>query len=104
MEAVNRLIKTWKFLDNVVPNSQIPYAGDYVRIICAMCNAYRPPRVAQSEEDVIEALRMLRLSKAENRLKKRVEENKWVKKRVIYKDIEDSTCIDFPRPTTEELR
>jgi len=40
VESVNGLIKTWKMLANVFPNTQIPYIGDYVRIVSALCNAY----------------------------------------------------------------
>ena len=51
VEAVNGLIKIWKALDNTFPNHQIPYIGDHVRIVCALCNAFRPPRVKDKSED-----------------------------------------------------
>ena len=41
MESANGRIKIWKVLENVVPNSCIPYSGDYVRIIRALCNAFK---------------------------------------------------------------
>jgi len=67
VEAVNGLLKKWKHLSQVVPNSQIPYIGDYVRIVAAICNAYRPPRVkASSQDDQIIAQRMLSLSEKPN--------------------------------------
>lgn len=37
VESVNGLIKSWKMLTQVFPNSQIPYVGDYVRIVSALC-------------------------------------------------------------------
>ncbi|XP_071579592.1 uncharacterized protein [Temnothorax nylanderi] len=51
VEAVNGLLKTWKMLAQVIPNSQIPYIDDFVRIVAALCNAYRPPRVEASSPD-----------------------------------------------------
>ena len=29
-------------LSNKIPNSKIPYVGDYVRIVCSFCNVFRP--------------------------------------------------------------
>ncbi|XP_060081090.1 scavenger receptor cysteine-rich type 1 protein M160-like [Ylistrum balloti] len=40
VEAVNGRLKTWKYLDRVLPNSQIPYIGDIVRIVCAIFNKF----------------------------------------------------------------
>lgn len=78
------LMKTWLILSNVLPNTQIRYAGDYVRIICAMCNAFRPPRIAQSYEAQLRAERMLALATQPNHLQELIEQRKWDKKRVIY--------------------
>lgn len=104
VEACNMLVKTWKFLYNVVPSTQIQYAGDYFRIICAICNAYRPPRVSPSYEDVLEAQRMLRLSKLPNHLQQTVQEKKWDTRRVVYQELTDDCVEDFPRLTLDELR
>jgi len=71
VEAVNGLLKTWKMLAHVIPNSQIPYINDFVRIVAALCNAYRPPRVeASSPDDEIIAQRMLARSRKTNDLQK----------------------------------
>jgi len=67
VEAVNGLIKRWKALGQVMPNSQIPLIGDFVRIVCAICNAFRPPRVKKNDEQEIVAERMLRLVVGGNR-------------------------------------
>lgn len=79
MEAANGLIKTWKALDKVFPKSQIPCIGDYVRIIAAICNAFRSPRVSSDPDDHIIAERMLRLSKKSN-LQQIVEQEGWSRK------------------------
>ena len=41
VESANERIKQWRSLSNVLPNSQIPFAGDYVRIVCSLCNAFQ---------------------------------------------------------------
>jgi len=104
VESVNGLIKTWKMLANVFPNTQIPYIGDYVRIVSALCNAYRPPRVqVTSPHDEIIAQRMLALSRKPNDLQKKVEDKRWLRKTTIWEKIEATSIRDFPRLTLEDL-
>ncbi|XP_062622155.1 uncharacterized protein LOC134283681 [Saccostrea cucullata] len=43
VEATNGRLKQWQYLAKTLPNSQIPFIGDYVRIVAALCNKYRPP-------------------------------------------------------------
>jgi len=88
VEAVNGLIKRWKALGQVMPNSQIPLIGDFVRIVCAICNAFRPPRVKKNDEQEIVAKRMLKLAKKPNQLKLLVETENWAKQRVIWQKME----------------
>ena len=49
-------------------NSLITYAGNYVRIVCSLCNAFRLPLVTSSESDGILAKRMMVLEKSSNKL------------------------------------
>ncbi|KMQ84353.1 hypothetical protein RF55_17906 [Lasius niger] len=51
----------------------IPYVGNYMRIVSALCNAFRPPRTSDDPNDMIIAERMLRLSQMPNLLQERVE-------------------------------
>lgn len=51
VKAANSRIKRWKFLDNVVRNSQIPHIKDFVRIICAIINKYRLPLKTDNQDD-----------------------------------------------------
>lgn len=104
VESINGLLKQWKTLAQVVPNTQVPYIGDFVRIVSALCNAYRPPRKqASSGDDYIVAQRMLALSKKENSLQECVENNGWTKKRVIWEKIDATSLEDFPRLTLDDL-
>jgi hypothetical protein len=89
VEAMNGLLKTWKMLAQVIPNSQTPYIDDFVRIVAALCNAYRPPRVeASSPDDEIIAQRMLARSRKTNDLQKYIEDNGWIRRSVIWRKIE----------------
>lgn len=104
VESINGLIKRWKALGHVIPNCQIPLIGDYVRIVCAICNAFRPPRVKKEYGDEIIAERMLRLVDQPNHLKSLVERENWMKQRVIWQKIDAQALNDFPKLTLEELR
>ena len=64
VESANGRIKKWKVLSNKLPNSQIPYVGDYVRIVCSLCNAFRPPLVTSTDSDKVIARRMMALAKS----------------------------------------
>lgn len=76
MESANGRLKTWKYLDKVLPNSQIPYIGDYVQIICAVINKYRPPISSGAyDDDLIVASKMRVLATESNILQTFVEEN-----------------------------
>ena len=63
VESANCRIKKWKVLSNIMPNSQIPYVGDYVKIVCSLCNAFRPPLVTSTDSDKVIAKHMMALAK-----------------------------------------
>lgn len=42
VESANGRLKTWKFLANVVTNTQVPFTGDHVRIVGSLINAFKP--------------------------------------------------------------
>ena len=103
-EAINGLLKTRKGINNVFPNSQIPYIGDYVRIVYAICNAFRSPRIRDNPDDNLIAERMLRLASQPNHLRERNEEEKWAKKKASWLPITQEPLPHFPRLTLDELR
>lgn len=104
VESVNGRIKKWKALSNTMPNTQIPYIGDYVRIVCSICNAFRPALVTSPESDEVIAKRMMAQAKNPNKLQCTVVANGWDKKRVIWEKINESELNDFPELTENELR
>lgn len=62
-------------------NSQIPYIGDYVRIVCSLCNKYRPPITSGTfDDDIAIASKMTMLAKKTNELQQFVLENGNLKK------------------------
>lgn len=40
-----------KFLPNVVSYTQLPFLGDYVKILASLKNAYGPPLVSDKQQD-----------------------------------------------------
>ena len=58
VESANGRIKTCIALDQVVPNTQIKWIGDYVKIVCAIINAFRPPLTSNSNDDIALANKM----------------------------------------------
>ena len=72
IESTNGRIKQWRALSNVLPNTQIPFAGNYVRIVCSLCNAFRPPLVTSLESDAVVAKRMMTLANSDNKLHQKV--------------------------------
>ena len=59
VESTNGRIKQWEALSSVMPNSQVPFIGGYIRIVCAACNAFKPPLLLNREGEEIMEKRML---------------------------------------------
>lgn len=51
VESVNGRLKQWKYLQNIVPNNQIPDIGENVKLIGAICNKYKPPLSSGDQEN-----------------------------------------------------
>lgn len=59
MESVNGRLKRWKYLANIVPNTQIPFLADDLKLVGALCNKYKPPlNTGNQEDDQILAAKM----------------------------------------------
>ncbi|GFY08436.1 DDE Tnp4 domain-containing protein [Trichonephila clavipes] len=68
IEAVNGQLKNRRALNNNVPNVQIPYIGDYVKIVCEILNAFHPARFNNMEDENVIAQQMLDIVKKPNYL------------------------------------
>lgn len=105
VESVNGLIKKWKAFDCVFPNSQIPFIGDYVRIICAVINAFKPPRVFETSTDSAQVEIMRLRAQQCNLLQTFVEENGLSSRSVKnWEKVSDESLLDFPKLTLKDLR
>lgn len=103
VESANARLKSWRYLDKVLPNSQIPNIGDFVRIVCALINKFRPPLRKDSIEDQATAAKMIYLAKQSNAVQQRIETEgldsracKWVKM--------NESNANFPTLSEEQLR
>ena len=50
VESFNGRLKQWRYLEKVLPNSQIPHIGHYTRLIAAISNKYQR-KLNQGNED-----------------------------------------------------
>lgn len=108
VDAANGRIKKWLYLNNVVHNSQIPYIGDFVRIVCSMINKYRPPLKTCDNGDLSLGYKMLIKSRENaNALKQlsttathafRANSKSWT--RIDANDV----VVDFPVLSEDEVR
>uniref|UniRef100_K1RG30 Uncharacterized protein n=1 Tax=Magallana gigas TaxID=29159 RepID=K1RG30_MAGGI len=106
VESANGRIKRWKYLDRTVSNTQIPFIGDYVRIVAALSNKYCPPLSSgAAEDDQAIASKMLYLSQKGNELRELVENEGWDRRSSLWKAMDaDDVATDFPILTEEEIR
>ncbi|WAR21652.1 hypothetical protein MAR_015626 [Mya arenaria] len=84
--------------------SQVPFIGDFVQIICAVCNKYLPPLSSSCSDDDRLAHHMLQLATQENSLKTEIEESNLDKSRAVWVPVSDTDLEDFPRLTEDILR
>jgi hypothetical protein len=100
VEASNARIKRWKYLDHVLPTNQVPFIGDYVRIICATCNKYLSPLNATKDlmDDTLVAERMRDKIQNVNHLQSYVQENELYKRNIskwqAVQEIDNFPSID----------
>ncbi|XP_055997806.1 uncharacterized protein LOC125683246 [Ostrea edulis] len=104
VESSNARIKRWRYLDKTLPTNQIPFIGDYVKIVCALSNRFSPPLNKSTEEDEAEAVKMLYLSKQVNNLKQTVEENCLNRRSIQWQAVHECDIQNFPTLDEEQLR
>ncbi|XP_062600940.1 uncharacterized protein LOC134262562 [Saccostrea cucullata] len=103
VESANSRIKQWKYLGHVLPTSQIPYIGDFIKIVCSICNRYlKPLSSGNADEEESLGLKMLHLSKQVNVLQQQVEEQHLDRRSGCWEPVED--LRGFPYLDEEQLR
>ncbi len=101
IEALNGIIKQWKYFANVVPNKNIPFIEKDFKIVCSLINRYYSDRVkSDAEKESVIAKSMLSKLNLKNTLKDEVEGIKRTKKQTVH---EDPRLIDFPSLSEEYL-
>jgi hypothetical protein len=103
VEGANGRIKHWRMLDKVMHNHYVTSIGDFVRIVCAICNDNRPPLPSLDAEGEALAQQMLVRARMENHVKCLVEEGNLVR-RSKYEAINSFDLTDFPVLTMDDLR
>ncbi|WAR15680.1 hypothetical protein MAR_005785 [Mya arenaria] len=84
--------------------TKVPFIGDFVQIICAVCNKYLPPLSSSCSDDDRLAQHMLQLATQENSLKTEIEESNLDKSRAVWVPVSDTDLEDFPRLTEDIQR
>lgn len=103
VEAANSRIKRWKYLAHTLPTNQVPFIGDYVRIVFAISNKYLPHlSTGNADDDEALAAKMQYLSKQVNSLKALVEEHALDKRSSCWEVSSDS--LNIPKLDEEEIR
>lgn len=104
VESINGRIKNWRAFDHVFPNTQVPFIGNYVRIICAIINAFKANVVQEkSDDDNIVSKMKARFSKI-NRLQKFIEDNRLQNARACWESVTDESLPDFPVLKLKDLK
>ena len=86
-------------MDHILPTNQVPYIGDYIKIICSLCNKFLPPLSAncESSEDFLCAERMMAKLKEENKLQKFVEDNNLHRRSISKWSSVNESVSNFPQ-------
>lgn len=92
-----------EYLAHVLPTNQVPFIGDYVRIVCAISNRFlRPLSVGDSDTDEALAAKMMHLSSQNNLLQIYIEENALDKRSSNWEPVSPEE-LNFPK-LDEDLR
>ena len=107
VESANARLKQWIFFDKTLPNSHLPNIEQYMKIICAVCNKYKPPLSKASDRlaDFELGTKMFELAQKNNELQNEVE--KFMSKESVktkWKLVDSNSLKDFPILSEEELR
>ncbi|CAC5358837.1 unnamed protein product [Mytilus coruscus] len=106
VESINGRLKQWKYLQNVVSNTQIPYIGDNVKLIGALCNKYKPPfSTGEKDNDQNLGCKNEGTVQEKNDLQERVAREGLHRRICSWKKIDaDDSLPCFPMLSEEDLR
>lgn len=104
MEAVHGVIaKKYKLLHHQLDNKLLPKVGLYCKIACYLNNSFGPRMISDMSrtEDIVQ--RMLLPQPTTNTLANEVEEQRWARRKVDFKNVTLTDIPDFPELTEEDL-
>lgn len=104
VESANSRVKKWKLLAEIVPNSQVEYIGDYIRIVAALCNAFRPPLASDHIGDEDKAEEMLAKAQEGNTLQTEVATGPLSSRGKWENISECDVAQDFPQMSEDQVR
>ena len=104
VESVNARLKTWKLLDQVIYNRDIPHLKEYIGIVAAICNCFRLPLQQSREVDCDIARKMVERSKMSNLVQREVESLAHLTKSVCHWQNIESIDFTFPCLSDDYLR
>ncbi|CAF3180128.1 unnamed protein product [Rotaria sp. Silwood2] len=99
VESAHARIKHFKWLNQTIQNSTIPQVRDYLRIACALVNAYRSSAISSFMNDDIIVTKMLENLHEPNLLRVRINDEilRWV-------DGDASQLVNFPVLSIDQIR
>ena len=104
VESVNARLKTWKFLDQVICNRDIPHLKEYIDMVAAICNCFRFPLQQSRKVDCNIARKMVERSKMPNLVQIEVESLAHLTKSVFHWQNIESIDFTFPCLSDDYLR
>ena len=103
IEQRNGHIKSMsKLLEKTIAAGNVPYIGDYCRIICALINANRPTVHARNDTEEIGRM-LLQRKNLNNELMEYVQQNNLIRATAQWQEIERARLEEFPRLTRDQL-
>ncbi|WAR16806.1 hypothetical protein MAR_031400 [Mya arenaria] len=105
VESANARLKQWRLLDKTLPASYLPSIGEFVRIVCALCNKYKG-QLSHTEDpvsDIALGTHLFQLSKRHNDLKLKIDtlnESKQLGNKCTT-EIREYEFLGFPKLTEE---
>ncbi|CAF1378083.1 unnamed protein product, partial [Didymodactylos carnosus] len=95
IECVNGRIKQWRFFNNVVPNSSLPFAHEYFSIVCSLINAFRPPFVQDTSAHEEIAREMQKKRDEKNKLLSKLNDKGFMKAKKWTSLKASDAAVDF---------
>lgn len=107
VESVNSSLKRhWRFLDGRIENTYLPNLGMFVKVCCALVNAFAPPLASDTPETAAILEKMLNRSKQKNQLEEDYATGIIPKhqKKSSWTLVSDGSLDDFPLLCDADLR